>query len=236
MKIRRLITLFAVLAVLTGCASTNLRPEVGSKLKSGNVAAMFYMEHKKINYNEMVYKVLWNENREQDATFKGFWDIDRDLSNSLANEMGKIGISTKSVNQLLLDGDDFDALNSCITGTRGPDGANRPLALTPGLQKQFKDLGVDYLVVMRTAYFITQAVSMFKTITVQMPSILIVYDINNGKEEYSEYFPLGGGHKYEKSPREIEENGLKQLKELANQWIATAVAERFPKTMSLAAN
>ncbi|MCP4745649.1 MAG: hypothetical protein GY874_05830 [Desulfobacteraceae bacterium] len=236
MKKRLLITFCAVLVVLTACASTNLRPEVGTKLKSGNVAAMFYMDHKTIDYDELVYKVLWNEKRQQLATFGSFWDIDKDLSNTLANTMGKIGISTKSVNQLLFDEDDYNALRLCIVDNKGPDGKNWPLTLTPGLQKQFKDLDVDYLVVLRTVSFSAEVNSMFKHILMRMPSILIIYDINNGKEEYRELFGMGGGHKYNKSARELEEDGLKQLKKLANQWIATAVEKQFPKTLSLATN
>lgn len=220
--------------ILSGCGLKKLRPEVGSKLRSGNVATMFYMETKKIKYEEMVYKVLWNEERKQDATFTGFWDIDKDLSEKYSEALVGYGIKSRPVQQLLPDKSDYNALESCIAGTRKEDGMNRPLQLSPELSHKLRDMGLDFLVVIRSAYFYGKATSMFSFLSVNVPSIIIVYDINDDKEEYSELFYVGGGNiAYDKSPREIENNGLKMLKEATYKWLQTSTQKRLPEALSL---
>ncbi len=235
MKRFHLLAFFCVFTMmLSACATQRLRPEVGNRIRTGDVATIFYMESKKIKYAEMVYKVFWNEDRRQDATFKGIWDIDQDLSERYSQALVGYGVKSRPVQHLLPEKSDYNALVDCIVKTRKADGMDQPLQLTPEVSRKLRGMGLDFLVVIRSAYYYGSTTSMFSVLSVHVPSILIVYDINSGQEEYREPFFVGTGNiSYEKSPREIEDNGLKKLKEATYKWLRISIQKPLPDALLL---
>jgi hypothetical protein len=235
MKRFNLLTILCALTVLlSACGTQKLRPEVSSKLRNGNVATMYYMESKKIKYHELVYKVLWNEEREQDAVFEGFWDIDKDLSERYSEALVGHGIKSRPIQALLPEESEYKALVKSLVQTYQADGTVQPLRLSQGVSKKLKGMGLDYLVIIDSDWFYGDVNPMFSSVLVYIPSFIIVYDINGDKEEYREVFGVGSGSiDYEKSPREIEDNGLRKLKDATYEWLQTSTGKRLPEALSL---
>jgi hypothetical protein len=229
-----LVVLCVATAMLSACGAQKLRPEVSTSLCRGNVGTLYHMNDKKIKYNELVYRVLWNEEREQEAAFTGFWDIDTDLSVRYSDALAGYGIKSRPVRQLLAEESDYNALVKCIYQTYKPDGTLQPFQLSPEVSQKFRDMGLDYLVIIDSDWFFCRVNAMFSSVLVYIPSSLIVYDIKSDKEEYRESFSVGGGNiGYQKSPREIEDNGLKILKESTYKWLQTSTRKWLPEALSL---
>jgi hypothetical protein len=223
--------------LLTSCAGQTLQPETSAKLQSGNVATMYFMNNKKIKYNEMVYKVFWNETRQQEASFSTLWDIDKDLSAKYSKALIGCGVNSRSAPQLLSDDADYQALATCIANTRRKeDGKYPPLELSSKVSEKLNELGIDLLLVIRTTCFVGTTTSMFDLLSVHMPSIIVVYDVNSGMEVFSNLFYVGSGNiRYEKSPREIEKDNLKMLKEATYGWIEAKAQKSLSKSLQLTA-
>jgi hypothetical protein len=241
MSLTRIFTVLALLFTLTACASTPaLRPEVGARLKVGKVAAAVYIEEKTINYEELVYKVMWNENRRQEVTFGSLWDIDRDLSEKLAKEMKGIGLSAVAANKILPD-IDFKVLSDALAATHAsrsiPATTNtleKPLELSSDMREQLRQAGIDYLIAMRSPCIRVMTGSFsFGHVAIMVPSTLIVYDVTRAREEFRGFFGLGGNLAYDETPHDIEKHGLAQLRKAMHLWMAIAVKARMQETLSL---
>lgn len=219
--------------ICSGCASTSkLTPEAASNLQNGNVAAAFYVEGKKIVYDEMVYKVLWNENRSQDSVFEGSWDVDQELTATFSNSLSSAGLAAQPADMILLNSSLAASFEQSILNTRDSSGMNTALSLNDDVKRAFEQAGVDHLILMRAAHFNVQKVSGFSP-QFSLPSMLLVYDIRNGQQLYMEPFGLGGKIAVEKSPREVEANGLAKLKAAAHQWVDVATTTRLPEAIGL---
>lgn len=229
----RAILLFVVFA-LTGCATPALRPEVATDFLQSKVAAMVYLENKTIEYNEIVYKVLWNENRQNVSDFTGLWDVDAELTTQLAGDMAALNLAVMPVRAILADEPSYAALVQSIKATRGPDARNVPLQLDAATLARFQKAGINYLVVVRAAGFNISTTTMNSSGGLNLPAILFVYDIKAGKEEYREMMFSGEYVKWGKSPRNIESSGMAILKEAARKMLKTSVEKHFPKVIGLA--
>jgi len=217
----------------SGCASTaKLTPEAANDLQDGNVAASFYVEGKKIVYDEMVYKVLWNENRSQDSVFEGSWDVDQELTSTFSNSLSTTGLAAQPVDMILLDGTLARSFEQSILNTRDSSGMNTVLSLNTDVKSAFQQAGIDHLILIRAAHFSVQKVSGFSP-QFSLPSMLVVYDVRSGQQLYMEPFGLGGKIAVEKSPREVEANGLAKLKAAAHQWVDVATTTRLHDALGL---
>jgi hypothetical protein len=217
-----------MLFTLTACGGPSLRPEVGARLKAGKVAAAVYMEDKSIDYNELVYKVMWNQEHHQRVTFAGLWDVDTDLTEKFAKALQGIGLSTVPANKVL-SGIDFKVLIDALAATRAG-----PLELSSDTREQLRKAGVDYFIALRAAHFTVQTGSFwFGNLGLSMPSLLVVYDVKGAQEEHRDLFSIGRNMSYENSPRDIEQNGLAQLREAMYSSMETTVTDRMPDVLSL---
>lgn len=234
-KIQGIILLGLIILLFTACATPQLRPDVTTGIRSGNVATMYFMEKKVIEYEEMVYKVLWNEIRTQNANFSGMWDIDRDLTEKYSAALVGHGVKSRPVQQIFPDDASYGALVQCVAKTRKTDGTNQPLELSPEVTAKLKSAGIDFLIVIRTLRYYATTTSMMNILSVHMsPSAIIIYDVKGGKEEYNEFFYVGVGNiRYEKSPREIEKNGLEILKKSTYEWLEGSMQKALPQTLLL---
>lgn len=93
------ILLLSFFLVLTGCASTSAPPiktgEINS-IKSGKTAVMFYDDDYRIAYLEDSYRVLAITVSTTHASYKGFWDIDKDMSAFHAKNLRTYGVNAES--------------------------------------------------------------------------------------------------------------------------------------------
>lgn len=231
--IRQIIAGVFLASVLAGCASTpKLAPEVAGELEDGTIAAAFYVEGKKIVYDELVYKVLWNENRSQESVFEGSWDVDHDVTATFSRSLGDVGLSAQSVASVLTDKAAYAEFEQSILNTRGADNLNVPMAMNDALRNDFIDAGIDYVMLLRAAHYSVQKVSGFSP-QFGLPTLLIVYDVRRNEQVYNGIFPLGGKIAVEESPREVEANGLAKLKTATHEWVAAATTTRLPETLGL---
>jgi hypothetical protein len=229
MKNGRIQLLLAALLAMA-CTPVVLRPEVGAALRAGQVGVMVYMDQKTIEYNEKVYKVLWNEDRRQEAVFSGFWDIDRDMTEELARDLQGIGVRAVAVNKALPESD-FTALSTAMASAP-PLGDLRPLTLPSPVQEALATAKLDYLIVLRSTHFLVLTGFITKIDSVVMPSTLFVYDARKAKTEYQEPFPIAGILGFEESPRDIEKNGLARLKQGAHGWLEKAAQHTMREALS----
>jgi len=231
--IRKLAVGFVVAVICGGCASTaTLAPEVASDLQSGSVAAAFYVEGKKIVYDELVYKVLWNENRSQESVFEGSWDVDEDITATFSESLSDVGLSAQPVDMVLLENELAASFEQSILNTRDANGMNTAMSLDNDVKREFEKAGVDYLILLRAAHYRVQKVSGFSP-QFMLPAMLIVLDVRSGQQLYMEPFGLGGKIAVEKSPREVEADGLAKLKAATHEWVDVAISGRLPKALGL---
>lgn len=230
----RILAVFALLGLVTGCVSTPvLDADVADDLASSGVAAAFYMEGKKIQYNEMVYKVLWNETRNQESVFEGAWDIDREVTGTFSDSLAGIGLSSRPIYEVLSD-DLYAEFEQAVLNTRGADGYNVSMSISDGLRDALLEQDVEYVVMLRAAHYYFEKYSGFAP-ACNIPSLLIVFDVRNNAPRYDELFNVGGKVAVEESVREVEANGLAKLKSATHDWVRTATVTRMPQTLGLMA-
>jgi hypothetical protein len=81
---------FVLAIALQGCAtpantSVVLQQDDKSKFMSAKVASSYFMAKKTVYYSEVLYRVLWVENRSSSKDFSGIWQPDDELL-SVVNE------------------------------------------------------------------------------------------------------------------------------------------------------
>ncbi len=221
-----------VLSVLAGCASAPLEQGEARRVYDNKVAATVYVEQKRIKYDEMVYKVLWNETRSQDAMFGDAWAIDADLEDQMVSSMNDLGFKAQGLSKILHQ-PEYRLFVSAMKNTRGSEEVNQALRLDPSTSKSLLNQGVRYLVALRPAYFLVSTTSMNSSGPVSLPSLLIVYDIESDKEIYSELFLVGGGVEWGDSLRNLEKDNLKILRDSVPGWLAASIEKEFPRLFNL---
>ncbi|HEX7062671.1 MAG TPA: hypothetical protein VF200_11915 [Woeseiaceae bacterium] len=229
---KRFFTLFVFAALAAGCATApKLSPEIAGELSSSNVAAAFYLEGKKINYDEMVYKVLWNENRSQASVFEGSWDVDSEVTAEFSDSLASIGLASRPIFDVLPEGL-YDEFVQTVLNTRGADGYNVPMSMDSAVRDALLQNNIDYVILLRAASYQAQKVTGFAP-QFTLPSLLLVYDVRRNVQQYDGVFLMGGKIAVEESPREVEANGLAKLKTATNEWIHTATATALPEALGL---
>jgi len=225
MVVRILALCFAV--VLSGCAATALQPEVASSIRQNKVAVAAYVEDKKINYSEMVYKVLWNETHSQTAAFEGLWDVDRDLTDLLTEELRQVGVDGYPVTSVLVD-EDYGKFVEAIRTAQNQEGRKVPVALSEEIRNELYSSGFKYLILLRSSGLHVQTTSMFSMAQLNMPVFLIVSDLESNSEKYNESFWLMRNIDFEESVREIEDDNLAQVRETVASWMTEMMQGHFP--------
>lgn len=229
---KRLFTLLLVVSLAAGCATApKLSSEIASEMSRSNIAAAFYLEGKKINYNEMVYKVLWNETRSQESVFEGSWDVDRDVTATFSDSLHSIGLDSRSMFDVLPD-ELRDEFVQTVLNTHGVDGADVSMKMNPAVRDALLQQNVDYLVLMRGAHYNVQKISGFAP-QFRIPTRLIVYDVRRNVQQYGGYMNMGGPIEVEESPREVEKNGLAKLKSATHGWVRSVTSDYLPGALGL---
>lgn len=233
MKFRGTRGLVLVCILAAGCATPSLEPAVSERIRSRDIGAAVVLLDKSIQYHEMVYKVLWNETRSHSSTFEGFWDVDKELTSSMVGAMGEVGIKARPISSALNE-KQYSEFVTSLKQTRASDGTNAPLALGPSARRALKKAGIGSVAVIRSSKFFVSTTSMNSTGMMNIPSVLIVYDLERGTQEYLASFPIGGGIKWGDSVRNIESDNLKILREASPDWVKASVRRQMPKVFSLA--
>lgn len=89
---------------IQGCAQKNaptMLDEDKERFKSGHVATSYYMLHKTVNYSEVLYRVLWVENRSSSMDFSGIWKPDNELSVLVNKQLTKRGINATEISDFI---------------------------------------------------------------------------------------------------------------------------------------
>jgi len=232
MKMRALLLVAAL--TLAGCAMPAMRPEVATDFRQSKLAAAVYLESKTIVYNEMVYKVLWNETRQNISSFDGLWDVDTDLSEQLAADMKGLELQAQPIRTVLTSDADYEALEKSIRATVGPGLAEVPLQLDEAVLGKFRKAGISYLVVLRAGGFNISTTTMNSSGGLNLPAVLFVYDIKQNKQEYREAMFSSEFVTWGKTPRNIEANGMEKVKEAASKMIKTSIDNNLPKVLGIA--
>ncbi len=231
MKACKLLFFAMAAMILAGCAAAPLSQDVANDLKSGKIAVAYYQKEKRINYNELVYRVLWNEAREHDATFDGLWDIDTDLSNHMAPCVTKLGLNATSIHELVPQ-EELKVLHGNLLA-RDPFRDKEPVKMVLGesLRKALLDKQIDYLLTVDGDY-----IYIYTQIGVKQGSartVLTLLDVRSNEQKYFATFPVAGFFEVEESAREIEDNNLAGLKHMLKEWLSTAVEQSMPKQLGL---
>jgi hypothetical protein len=82
MKILNILCAVFLVSLISGCATNkiNMTESDLSAFKSGKVASSFFMVNKKVNYHELLYRVLWLETNSTSLDISGLWDPDIELT------------------------------------------------------------------------------------------------------------------------------------------------------------
>lgn len=103
---KRLFQLVVTCLVLASCATAPDKvPSVAgadiSPLKTEKMAVSYQLVDKRINYDEVLYRVLWLENKVASQDFSGVWSADQDLTNHVVERLRQQGLKAESIHQVL---------------------------------------------------------------------------------------------------------------------------------------
>ncbi|MBV1786622.1 hypothetical protein KQ940_00980 [Marinobacterium sp. D7] len=228
-------------ALMAGCAG-QIKPmssDEVSNLSQKRAAVAYFYPDKKINYNELVYKVLWNEYRSNSVSFAGLWDIESELSERFQTRFRQMGINQAVLARDLLNDEQYANLQEdTYTHIRAvlkaiKDGENFPtLTLGASYQKALADQGVDRLVLLGQYPFNIEVFGLTDSEIMRSSADVWVIDTNDGSILFDGAAYINFGHEYEESPREIESNNLHAFKEGIRSAVDKEFApERLPKQM-----
>ncbi|MBR9883404.1 MAG: hypothetical protein GYB21_06990 [Oceanospirillales bacterium] len=237
----KLTVVMLVCGLIVGCAG-EIKPmsadDVASLSDKKAAVAYFYAD-KKINYNELVYKVLWNEYRTNSVSFLGLWDIESDLSSRFQTGFHQMGIRDSALARELLTEDQFAILQEDVyTYLRGTQEAIKKGTDVPSLKlsnsylEALRKKGVDHLILVDQRPLNIEVYSLMNDMYLRSFADIKVFDTADGRVAFDGGVLISFGHDYEESPREIESNGLKILKEKVGSAVDSQfAADKLPKQM-----
>lgn len=233
--IRTLFTLGAIL-LLSACATVQpMDQSATDDLRANDVAVALIYPEQKIHYDELVYKVLWNETRSATSSFKGIWDIDRDLSSQYAEQFRTKSLRATSVAEIL-EAPDFEHFRQSMAAYH-PANQSEPFTVDERTRKALLDKGYEYLIAMRCVDLHVQAFSFGADPLAQLIYRMNVVDLRNNDLKYSAAAWLAAKTPVDKSPREIEANGLAILRASLSKALQTSFEKDIvPKQMGLVAS
>ena len=218
--------------IASGCATPTLEPSASEKFRGKDMAVSVFVLDKSIQYDEMVYKVLWNETRTHRSKFEGFWDVDQSLTNAMAESMGEVGLKARPISSILKD-KEYGEFVAALKGTRNSDGTYAPLDLAPSTRKAMKKAGIGSIAIVRSAHFMISTTVFNSSGLMHLPSVFVVYDVDSGEQAYAHRFPVAGGVKWGDSVRDIESNNLQILRDSSPVWMQNSVKREIPKIFNL---
>lgn len=218
---KRLFQLALLCAILAGCAAapTKIAAVDGADiapLKTERAAISYKLVDKRINYNEVLYRVLWLESKSSSQDFSGIWPADQDLTGYAVERLRAQGLKADSIYQAV-DGKTIDLANAVESAivrqnatTNHPNiqGAKLlPIALYfndlptesafTGLAAQLRGKGYRYLIELTAMDIIGNAIGYGGVVVAARPNVRVidlalnkvVWNANLG---HSELYQLGG--------------------------------------------
>ena len=228
MKVYKLFALLILSALFFGCATAPpLSKDVSQSLRGSKLAVVYAQSEKRIHYNELVYKVFWNETRTKDVSFNGLWDIDSDLSGYMTPKVCDLGLNAVSIYDAVSDKEIKDLHEALKSKTR-----EEPLVLSDDLRAKLIDSEINYLITLNSDY-----IYVYSQVGVKQGHArawMYVQDVRSNDQKYADFFPIGGNFKVEKSIREIEDNNLEGLRVAMKEWLDDSIPRWMPKKLGLA--
>lgn len=217
-----------------GCASTTLAPETSSGIQQGKIATAAYTVDKKIHYEEMVYKVLYNETRTQEAVFEDFWDIDKAHTDLLTQALNNLDLDA-SAGLTALSEETRAQLekNIELSLEAAKQGEPEPFKLENTTRSTLMGAGYDYLVLLRTSNIMVTTTSMIDSATIWLPSSLIVLDLEENGQAYNEALIIQSLANYEESVRELEDNNLALIQKATQKQLAEGLEKRMADILAI---
>ena len=226
----KILYLLIMISLATGCADNKLRLTEEAKvvfptLKSKKIAVRYDIVNSKINYNELLYRVLWLENNSSVQDFSGIWsNPSLELSAYLAESMHKAGYQVSSVydviaNPTLINRERLSYAELC---NRYSNQKNTPYFVAPeqlfnidnfdefsALSESLKQNQFNYLLELSSMTLVAHQ-TMLSTIVSSSFNARLV-DLQSNKVIWSRYIDTGTG--FFGTIQELEQDSLKQLKE-----------------------
>lgn len=88
-------------AVLAGCAGNPTTPSVAgadiNPLKNEKIAVSYQLVAKQINYSEVLFRVVFLENRASTEDFSGVWQADKDMTAFMVARIRSQGFAAESI-------------------------------------------------------------------------------------------------------------------------------------------
>lgn len=234
--------LLLVSMLVVGCAGSvkPMSSETVTDFNRGKVAVAYFYPSKKLNYSELVYKVLWNETQSNVVSFDGLWDIDADVSAEYRQQFQTLGVDAVVAKELLNE-TEYRHLQDDITRhqlkAREAIAANQSvptLTLAADYRDALSDQGVKYLVLIAQGTFKVDVYALFSRLSLISGSDVKVVDTRDGSIAFDGNAIMWLNHNFEESPREIEANNLQALKTLVASGVDTQFKQNvLPKQMGL---
>jgi hypothetical protein len=88
-------------AIVSGCAThpplTDDARDALRQVRSERVAVNYFLVRKQINYQEVLYRVLWLETKSSTRDFSGIWSADEDLTGLVVDGLANQGFKAESI-------------------------------------------------------------------------------------------------------------------------------------------
>lgn len=212
------VLLLAVLVALTGCSSGPITKHQATELRASNIAVGYYMKSKRIAYTETVFKGLWNQIEDQDASFEGLWDIDREMSERLAAAFADRGLMAQPLGDVLgaAEYKNFEKAVSRVGFRLGSD-TRQPFILDDATGAALKKQGIRYLVVEERSPFSVRANSLYNSVDVRIFGELLLYDVEGQREIFRDPILSKFNVDVGDSARNLESNNLAKLRDVARR-------------------
>jgi len=219
----RVLLLILTLA-LGGCGSAQVTPQTAASLQKEQTVAAVFFSKKTVDYDEQVYKVLYNETEHHESSFEGIWDVDQEYTDRWSKDLVDLGVNSQSVDRILEDKQALAELRKAL----GAVTLDAPLVLPESVKRALLEKNVRFLAGVRSPGFFVMGNSLNAVNCRLIFGVwLVVYDVRSGRQEYIEHLSLQGTVPVKGSLRELESNNLALLKEHG----AKLFQERVPETM-----
>lgn len=203
------LTLLACAAGLAACSAPQVTPQTANSLQKEKTAVVVAFDRKSIKYDEMVYKVVYNETNTHFGTFEGIWDVDHDFEVRISEALTKLGVPNELAAPALEEVPLKD-LRAALGAVNLDEKLQMPADVKQGLVAK----GFRYVTAMRSPGFFVQANSFTPSLCqVIYGAWIVIYDLKTDTQEYVDHVAMMGNITIEESPREVEANNLALIKQ-----------------------
>lgn len=213
------LTLLACTAGFTGCSAPTVPPRTAQSLQNEKTAVVVAFDRKSIKYDEMVYKVVYNETNTHVGNFEGIWDVDHDFEVRLSEDLTKLGVPNERAAPAV-----DEATSKQLREALSMVTLDEKLRIPAEVKRALVAKGFRYVAGMRSPGFFIQANSFTPSLCqVIYGAWIAIYDLKTDTQEYVDHVGMMGNITIEESPREVEANNLAPLKQRSSELFAEFV-------------